>query len=167
MAGGGSESPSCGAGNLADCLVTWMAVFNPYRIGQRLYRPQGTLKGAALSAVEAERHPHSDWWLSIESNVEDAAEVDVSLTLAGAVVRKKVLCFFERFCPTPYDTTKRYRGAFVTVQRDAGDEGIGSAAWVKSAAPPAPRRSGRTATLAAAAFGAAWLLLRARPSMYE
>lgn len=115
-AAGDGESASCGIENLPDCVVRWMARFSPY-YDQKLYQPSATLQAHAMREIEARNEPPVDWWITIESDTNDVAEAQLTVTLVGAALLIEKLCYFARFCPDYRDPAKRYRD----VERDGDD----------------------------------------------
>ena len=114
--GNGAESPGCGTGNLPTCLVEWLSHFSPYG-DRKTYRTAGSLAADPLTPMQAAGVPPIDWWIALEANPEDVAELGVTVTLVGAPSVSSPLCFFGRFCSEYGDPTKRYRD----VERDEDD----------------------------------------------
>merc|ERR1712072_633126 len=80
--GGDEDSSACGVGNDPGCRVEWLARFSAYNDNeQKLYQTTASLSAPPPYPYDARGQPPAVWWVSIESNVEDAAWVDVVVTL--------------------------------------------------------------------------------------
>ena len=67
-----------------------------------------SVSGHALNIFEAENLDPADWWVGLEANPEDVADVSLSVTLTGAVAREQRKCYFTRFCPNYELPESRY-----------------------------------------------------------
>lgn len=106
-ADGTAESPLCGAANQPDCLVRWMARFNPYDEA-KLYELSAELSATAVSEYAAASLPPADWWIGLESTEEDVADLELTITLLKKPPDTEQLCYFARFCPDYADLSARH-----------------------------------------------------------
>ena len=97
-------------------------------------RAGATLRAPALSSSAARGMPPVDWWLALESNVEDVAAMDVVVTLLRKPAAAVPPCYFSRFCPDYTEPHRRYSQG----ERDASDPWTGESRL----AAPMPDRSG-------------------------
>jgi hypothetical protein len=103
---GTSESSACAHGS-DGCIAEWMTTYNPYT-QRRVYRSTGALTMPPLSAKDAAGAPPRDWWLSLEANEDDLAEVEISMQLLEAVPISPPPCQ-GMYCVDPDDPATRHR----------------------------------------------------------